>query len=199
MPEDLAWFGSRLHHHIDPYLAIEDQQVEALYRHFDLLLRWNRKINLTSIRSPEEMVLRHYCESLYFASHMPSDWVDFADIGSGGGFPGIPMAVYRPDWNITLVEAHQRKAVFLREATRKLPNLCVFGDRADKIKHSFGAIVSRAVDPADILALAPHLGTNVGLLAGDKDFDHHVDIIAKIRLPWADSRFAVYACVQRET
>jgi len=195
--EDLGWFGFRLHHHLDAYLSLTDPQVALLFRHYELLVRWNRKMNLTSIRSPEEIVLRHYCESLFFAANIPAGWSNFADIGSGAGFPGVPMAVFRPAWNVTLIESHQRKTVFLREVTRELGNVSVVAGRAEDLDMSFGAIVSRAVDPEAILSLVPQLGNRVGVLIGSADFEvvrnkAGINWESVIRIPWGDQQLCVF-------
>jgi 16S rRNA (guanine527-N7)-methyltransferase len=197
VPEDLGWFSARLHHHVDAYVSVTDAQVESLFRHYELLVRWNRKMNLTSIRSPEEIVLRHYCESLFFAANVPEGWSDFADIGSGAGFPGVPMAMLRADWNVTMIESHQRKAVFLRESTRRLANVSVVAERAENLVRPLGAIVSRAVDAEAILALVPRFGKRVGLLLGSSDFENlglktGVDWLLVTPLPWGDHRLCVF-------
>jgi 16S rRNA (guanine527-N7)-methyltransferase len=182
---------------MDAYVSVTDAQVESLFRHYELLMRWNRKMNLTSIRSPEEIVVRHYCESLFFAANVPEGWSDFADIGSGAGFPGVPMAVFRPDWKVTLVESQQRKAVFLRESTRSLANVSVFAERAENLARPFGAIVSRAVDPEAILSLVPRVANHVGLLLGASDVEGlraktEVNWLSVTRLPWGDHRLCVF-------
>jgi 16S rRNA (guanine527-N7)-methyltransferase len=194
--EDLDWFSTRLHHHLDAYVSVTHAQVQSLFSHYELLVRWNRKMNLTSIRSPEEIVVRHYCESLFFAAHVPKGWRDFADIGSGAGFPGVPMAVTRPDWKVTLVDSHQRKAVFLRECTRSLTNVSVLAERLEDLDRSFGAIVSRAVDPATILSL-PQLGKRFGLLVGAASYEMlrgETGLIwdSVVRVPWGDHRLCVF-------
>ncbi len=197
MAEDLAWFNSRLHHHLDAYLLLSDAQVETLYRHYQSLGRWNRKMNLTSIRSPEEIVVRHYCESLFFAVHVPPGWNDFADIGSGAGFPGVPMAVLRPGWKVTLVESHQRKAVFLRESTRNLANVSVTAQRAEKLEREFGVMVSRAVDPVKVLSLVPQVANRVGLLMSAPDYEGVRNMLgwaweSVVGVPGGERRLAVY-------
>jgi 16S rRNA (guanine527-N7)-methyltransferase len=73
------------------------------------------------------------------------------DVGSGAGFPGIPVAILRPECLIDLAESHQRKAVFLREASRNLPNVRVLPQRAETLAKSYDWIVSRAVDPDQVL------------------------------------------------
>lgn len=154
-------------------------------------------MNLTSIRSPDEIVVRHYCESLFFAASVPEGWDDFADIGSGAGFPGVPMAVFRPDWQMTLVESHQRKAVFLRESSRSLANVSVVARRAEDLDVSFGAIVSRAVDPEAILSILPRLGKRVGLLIGASDYEivrggSGLTWESIMPVPWGDRRLCVF-------
>src|ERR1700681_467468 len=118
--------------------------MQILQAHYELLLRWNRVLNLTTIDSLEEAIERHYCESLFLAVHLSPSPLHLADVGSGAGFPGIPVAVVRPDCTVTLIESHKRKAVFLREAARKLPNVRVLSQRGEDIKERFDCAVSRA-------------------------------------------------------
>ncbi len=195
MPEDLDWFAERLYFHLDPYLALTPEQIDQLFGHFELLIGWNGRINLTSIRSPEEIVLRHYCESLFFASVLP-EMRSCADVGSGAGFPGVPLAILRPDCPVALIESHQRKAVFLRESTRALKNVRVLGQRAESLDERFDWIVSRAVAPNEVVKLVPNLASHVALLAGSAEIEAlnpNVGIVwdEPIRLPWGERRFVV--------
>ena len=151
--------------------AISAPQVEQLYRHYQLLVRWNRVLNLTSIVNVEEMVVRHYCESLFLGLHLPLEPVSVLDVGSGAGFPGIPMAILRPDCRFTLAESHQRKAVFLREASRALPNVQVAARRAGEIEETFDWVVSRAVGWKEVLPVARRQARRVALLLGERDAD----------------------------
>src|SRR5580698_4081735 len=96
---------------------LAEQQIERMGQHYDLLTRWNRVLSLTSVRTVEEAVERHYCESVLAASRLPEGPLSVADIGSGAGFPGIPLAIARPDCRVVLIESHQRKAAFLKEAS----------------------------------------------------------------------------------
>src|ERR1017187_6190482 len=100
-------------------------------------MRWNRSLNLTAIRSREEAIERHYCESLFLGARLPAGALRIADVGSGAGFPGFPVAVLRPECSVTLIESHKRKAVFLREASRTLPNVRVFAKRAEDVGERF--------------------------------------------------------------
>src|ERR1700730_18093286 len=109
----LEWFENQIQQLV-PEILLSDDQLGALFRHFELLRRWNERMNLTSVETPPDIVSRHYCESLFFASKMPTGEGDLTvlDFGSGAGFPGFPLAVLRPRVQITLLDANQRRAVF---------------------------------------------------------------------------------------
>jgi 16S rRNA (guanine527-N7)-methyltransferase len=192
------WFADLLQSELARWVNLSDDQIARLYQHYQLLERWNKRINLTSVAPGREMVLRHDCESLFFGAQLVTDYNDsIADIGSGAGFPGIPIAVLKPECNVTLVESNQRKAVFLREATRDLSNTVVVASRAEDLTSNYGWLVSRAVAPQQILALVPRLATRLGLMLGENDlFElHKAKQIAwsePIRLPWGDHRFCVF-------
>ena len=89
-------FKSLLASEFSPYGALSSQQLTLLEEHYQLLLRWNRKINLTRITILQEAVLYHYCESLYLATRLPEGPLRVVDIGSGGGFPGIGSRFIAP-------------------------------------------------------------------------------------------------------
>lgn len=145
---------------------------EKLAEYLDLLLKWNARTNLTAIRDPEEIVQRHFGESL-FAGRMLAERLaagaSVLDFGSGAGFPGIPMALLQPMWRVTLAESQGKKASFLREAKRKLglANVEVWGERADRLPPGsrFDAVALRAVDdPERALAEAREFVGAGGLL-----------------------------------
>jgi 16S rRNA (guanine527-N7)-methyltransferase len=146
--------------------VLGERQISLLWAHYGLMMRWNRVLNLTAIRDLTEVVTRHYCESLFLGAQLPPEPVSVLDVGSGAGFPGIPIAVLRPDCLVTLAESHQRKAVFLREATRDYLNARVAARRAEEIAEDFDWIVSRAVRWNDVLEVR---GAHVGLLLGAED------------------------------
>jgi 16S rRNA (guanine(527)-N(7))-methyltransferase RsmG len=163
-------------------------------------------MNLTSIRSPEEIVVRHYCESLFFGAQLPEApaGTRIADIGSGAGFPGVPMAILRPDWRLTLIESHQRKGVFLRESTRALSNLTIIAQRAEQVAERFDWLVGRAIAANDVLALIPKLANQVGLLIGTTDFEgltgHGGFTWSKtIAIPWSSRTLCVFGIGYRST
>jgi 16S rRNA (guanine527-N7)-methyltransferase len=96
------------------------EQVLCIQRYIALLLKWNEKINLTAIREPLEILYRHFCESMYAAVTVPLERGRLADVGSGGGFPGLPLKIIRPELEIFLVESNVKKATFLAETIREL-------------------------------------------------------------------------------
>jgi len=166
-------------------------QVSRLERHYDLLTRWNKVLNLTSVRTLAEAVERHYCESVFAACHLPESPASIADLGSGAGFPGIPIAIMRPQCSVTLIEAHQRKAVFLREASRDLENVRVVAKRAEEVCEPFDWVVARAVRYADIVSALKMLGRNVELLTGEVRQSELAGFCWQepIQLPWGNRRF----------
>jgi len=117
--------------------------------YLDLLLKWNARTNLTAIREPQEIVRRHLGESLFAARHLDADTPTLLDFGSGAGFPGLPIALLRPDIQVTLAESQNKKATFLREAVRTL-NLSaeVWAGRVESmpVERRFHTVTLRAVD-----------------------------------------------------
>jgi 16S rRNA (guanine527-N7)-methyltransferase len=189
-------FVTLLRRHLGGRVALSDGQLSALERHYDMLVRWNRVLNLTSIRNVEEAVVRHYCECLYLASLLPGAG-RVLDLGSGAGFPGIPIAVLHPGCTVSLLESHQRKAVFLREASRESRNVEVLAQRAEDVSGGWDILVSRAVRPTEVLAQVPRLAPRVGMLVGD-DFLREGGQFRRMeweeptKLPWGDGRWAVF-------
>jgi 16S rRNA (guanine527-N7)-methyltransferase len=134
---------------LQPYLpaGVPAGIAEKLSAYLDLLLKWNARTNLTAIRQPEEMVRRHFGESLFAGSLVPEGAETMLDLGSGGGFPGIPIQILRPEIAVTLAESQGKKAAFLREAVRTLGLATeVWADRAEKLTGSFDIVAMRAVD-----------------------------------------------------
>src|SRR5215472_3129954 len=104
-------FRELLFNEFRPYAPLTDAQLDQLERHYQALHRWNIKLNLTRINDLSEIVRFHYCESLYLGLKLPPGPLRIADVGSGAGFPGIPLAIIRPELHLTLIESHQRKSV----------------------------------------------------------------------------------------
>jgi 16S rRNA (guanine(527)-N(7))-methyltransferase RsmG len=180
--------------------SVSLEQAAALEAHYELLCRWNRTLNLTRVEKIEEAVERHYCESLFLAERLP-ERASVVDIGSGAGFPGFVVAVARPQCAVTLVESHQRKAVFLREASRKLENLRVKAVRAEAVAETFDWMVSRAVSYEDLSPVlpqtAPHLALLTGAEAPPRSWPYEWEVVP---LPSGKHRFLhVGTRVSRET
>ena len=126
---------------------------EKLSTYLELLLKWNARTNLTAIRQPEEMVRRHFGESLFAGCLVPEGTQTLLDLGSGGGFPGIPIQILRSEIAVTLAESQGKKTAFLREAVRTLDlKTEIWADRAEKLTEtgkpnkSFDVVAMRAVD-----------------------------------------------------
>lgn len=166
-------------------------QLDALQAHYELLVRWNRVLNLTRIEDAREAAERHYGESLFLASHLPAGSLRIADVGSGAGFPGFPVAVARPECEVSLVESHQRKAVFLREAGRGSKNIRVLAVRAEAVRDEFDWVVSRAVSYEDLGRTIGRLAPNAALLTGAEAPGEELSFCwnEPIPLPWGNHRF----------
>jgi 16S rRNA (guanine527-N7)-methyltransferase len=198
-------FGDRLQELVGADVQLTSEQLARLEQHFDSLRRWNRKLNLTAVRDDEEAIQRHYAESVYFA-HTLCDFpagLKVADVGSGAGFPGVVVAVMYPNWAVTLVEAHQRKAVFLGEVSRELPNIKIVAKRAEGMQVGFNLLISRAVLPEDVLSLVPRLAPEVALLVSTKQ----AEALSRLPmywheprpLPWASAHVVLRGTVPRGT
>jgi 16S rRNA (guanine527-N7)-methyltransferase len=116
-------------------LAANEQQVIYIQQYMRLLLTWNEKINLTAIRDPLEILYRHFCESMYAAVAVPVENGRLADVGSGAGFPGIPLKIIRPAVQAVLIESNMKKATFLAEVLRniELPDTRVLVSRYEEL------------------------------------------------------------------
>src|ERR1700741_3349621 len=101
-------------------LSLSDSQVEQIQQYTRILWAWNDKVNLTAIRDPLEILYRHFCESMFGAALLPVENCRLPDVGPGGGFPGLPLKIIRPDLQIFLVESNVKKATFLAEVVREL-------------------------------------------------------------------------------
>lgn len=133
--------------------ALKDSQIAQLVAHYELMMRWNRRTNLTRIVTPEEAARLHYGEALLGAQFVGGAQ-SLLDIGSGAGFPAIPLAVMLPDVAVTALEANHKKALFLEEAkdTLKLTNFKVASARLENFDLSpFDLLTSRALDRAEDL------------------------------------------------
>jgi 16S rRNA (guanine527-N7)-methyltransferase len=123
------------------------------HAYLELLLRWNRRLNLTAVREPEQIIRRHFVECTFAAQHLPRNIASLLDYGSGAGLPGIPIAICRPEIRVTLAEAQGKKAAFLREALRVLGlNGEVYDGRVETMpeQRRFDAVSMRAVEKMEL-------------------------------------------------
>jgi 16S rRNA (guanine527-N7)-methyltransferase len=119
-------------------------KVEA---YLNLLVRWNSRMNLTAVRDTAGILSRHFLESIECARLLPAGIGTLLDFGSGAGFPGIPIALFRPEIAVTLAESQSKKAAFLREAIRTLGiSTIVHSARAELLQDQFDCVTLRAVD-----------------------------------------------------
>ncbi|WP_454828243.1 16S rRNA (guanine(527)-N(7))-methyltransferase RsmG [Pseudoxanthomonas wuyuanensis] len=158
-----------------------------LLAYLALLDRWNRTYNLTAIRDPREMVTRHLLDSLAMHRHVVDSGA-LADLGTGPGLPGIPLAIAKPQLRVTLVESNGKKARFLREAVRTLglANARVAESRAEALDEpgAYDAITARALDVlAGIIGVGGHLLKPDGRLLAMKGVEP-VEEIAALPAGW---------------
>jgi 16S rRNA (guanine527-N7)-methyltransferase len=101
-------------------LTLNEKQIICIQRYIAILMHWNEKLNLTAIRDPLEILYRHFCESMYAGVVVNNVKCRIADIGTGPGFPGIPLKIFRPEIDLVLVESNIKKGTFLAEVVREL-------------------------------------------------------------------------------
>lgn len=260
----LSMDGTRIAELLGPFLGeerISENLIAGILTYVDILLRWNARVNLTAIREPEEIVTRHFGESLFAARHLfparvgtaaigcPAERssaaaahrasapdhddnreracsaplqcrdsakqgpgvsapVALADVGSGAGFPGIPIKLWAPNITLTLIESNQKKATFLREVCRALilTDINIKNTRAETLPHPvFDVVTLRAVERfASILPSAATLvkpGGRLALLIGAAQLPQAETILPRhnfappIPIPLSQSRIlAVAAC-----
>lgn len=135
-------------------LALDDARIARLIEYLRLLARWNRAYNLTAVRDPVAMVPRHLLDSLVVLPHVTAPAI--ADLGTGAGLPGIPLAIARPGLAVALVESNGKKARFLREAVRRLglADVEVVETRAEQgpgTRPTVAEVVSRALAALPLL------------------------------------------------
>jgi 16S rRNA (guanine527-N7)-methyltransferase len=187
--------------------VLSTTQLQYISTYIDILLRWNARINLTAVHNEEEIVTRHFGESLFAARHLfpaisplstaapgfaadRSSAVRVADLGSGAGFPGIPIKLWARDISMTLIESNQKKASFLREVVRTLTltDVDVQNRRAENVQQTFDQVTLRAVEcfayilPVAARLLAPN--ARLALLIGSGQADEARAILPD--LCWRD-------------
>jgi len=161
-------------------LALDAAQQQKLLDYVALIGKWNKVYNLTAVREPEAMITQHLLDSLAVLPHL-AGVTRLIDIGSGAGLPGIPLAIARPDWQITLLDSNHKKTTFLRQACLELglANVEVVCERVEHYEPSTGyaAVISRAFsDLGEFARLTAHLLAKGGKLYAMKGIYPHEEI-----------------------
>lgn len=154
-------------------LALPAGGNEKLLAYLDLLAKWNKTYNLTAIRDPQQAVSHHLLDSLAILRELPDRVGSLADVGSGGGLPGIPIAIAEPGRRVTLNDANEKKGAFLRQAVIELGlrNAQVHVGRVEAWRPAerFAVVISRGfASLVDFLAACRHLAAPDGVLAAMK-------------------------------
>lgn len=142
---------------LEPFeLQLDHHQLEAVRRYVALLVRWNHAINLTAIRRPEEIVVRHFGESMYLTKFATLTGT-LLDVGSGAGFPGLPIKLMRPELRVVLLEPSAKKRAFLKEVVREcnIDRVEVSGTRVEDFcgghQREFESVTMRAVGDSELV------------------------------------------------
>ena len=185
-----------------PFVELDQNLLEHTSIYIDLLIKWNARVNLTAVREPAEIVQRHFGESYFVATQLLAEEAEESviDVGSGAGFPGLPIAMLRPKAQVTLIESNSKKAAFLNEALRvlKLANAKVFRERAEDYEGTAHLVTMRAVEsfsqaaPLALKLVSP--GGRLALMIGSsqimkaKTLDPRTNWQEPISLPGGHSR-----------
>jgi 16S rRNA (guanine527-N7)-methyltransferase len=184
-------------------LALPAQAQAKLVAYIALIAKWNRVHNLTAVREPERMVVLHLLDSLSVLAHVAGA-TTLLDVGSGPGLPGIPLAIARPELQVTLLDSSHKKAAFLRQAKTELglANVDVACERVELWQpgRTYDVVVSRAfAELAEFVTQARHLAAPEGVLIamkGTHPFDeiaripatHRVEDVVELAVPSLDAK-----------
>lgn len=140
-------------------IELDKNQIEKFYKYMDLLIEWNEKINLTAITNRKDIIVKHFIDSLTIQRYL-SDAVNIIDVGTGAGFPGIPIKIVNPNLKVVLVDSLNKRINFLQDVIKKLnlDNIEVIHARAEdlgqnkKYREAFDIVTSRAVANMSVLS-----------------------------------------------
>jgi 16S rRNA (guanine527-N7)-methyltransferase len=191
--------------------ALAPDARDKLLAFVELLAKWNRIYNLTAIRDPMKMISHHLLDSLAVLPHLPMPaGATLADVGSGGGLPGIPLAIARPQWQVTLNDSNLKKVAFLRQAAieLKLANATVHAGRVEDWTPAkrFAVVISRGfAELADFLSACRRLVAPGGAMAAMKGvYPHdelarvadsaHCDQVVRLEVPLLEAERHLVLC-----
>jgi 16S rRNA (guanine527-N7)-methyltransferase len=184
-------------------LETSDTVVSKFIVYLNELKKWNRTYNLTALKEDKEIVIKHFLDSLLYLKAIPEGAWSICDVGSGAGFPGVPLAIVRPELILTLVEPSRKKTAFLRNIRRvlSLSNLEVLEARIEDIQEKeFDIAVTRALFSInDFIKKSAHIVKRRGVLIlnkGPKFEEELKEVPASIRFDVLHSALP-YARVQR--
>lgn len=151
--ELMCFYGEKIN------ILFNDKQLHMFYNYMNMLLDWNERINLTAITNPEDMILKHFIDSLTINNYIEKN-KNIADVGSGAGFPGIPLKIYREDIEVTLVDSLNKRINFLDNviSTLGLEDICTVHARIEDFgrnknyRESFDYVTARAVANLSVLS-----------------------------------------------
>lgn len=141
-------------------LEVSDHQRDQLVGYVEMLNKWNKAYNLTSVRDPQEMVVKHILDSIVVSPYLPGD--DFIDVGTGPGLPGVPLAIMNPDKRFTLLDSLGKRIRFIKQVVHELdiPNVTPVQSRVEDfhVEEGFDAVLSRAfASVVDMVEWCHHL------------------------------------------
>ena len=162
------------------HVKLDNAQQQKLLDYVALITKWNKVYNLTAVREPQAMITQHLLDSLTVLPHL-NDVARLIDIGSGAGLPGIPIAITRPEWKISILDSNHKKTTFLRQACVELglTNVEVVCERVEHFKpqERFDAVISRAfADISEFARLSAHLPAKGGKLYAMKGIYPHEEL-----------------------
>lgn len=143
-------------------IELDEKQIEKFYDYMNLMIEWNKKINLTAIVKPEEIIVKHFVDSLTISKYI-KEGAQLIDVGTGAGFPGIPLKIYREDIEVVLLDSLSKRINFLKEVVERinLDKVTTIHGRAEEFGHNkeyrekFDVATSRAV--ANMSTLSEYL------------------------------------------
>lgn len=187
---------------LDPFAELQARDILSISTYIDLLLKWNSRMNLTAVRSPQEMLTRHFGESFFAAKNLIArDWQgSIVDVGSGAGFPGIPLALWAASAQVRLIESNAKKAAFLNQVIRglELKNAKVFLGRVEIFAEGADLVTMRAVERFEsvLRVAAGHMKPSgrIAMMIGASQIDSALRLCPKLEwgkpiyVPGGDSR-----------